>query len=50
MHTDIIIGDQFAANNNYWVMQVSFERWKKWGVLKIALRWKWKTRDSFSNW
>jgi len=22
MHTDIIIGDQFATNNNYWVMQV----------------------------
>lgn len=25
MHTDIIIGDQFAVNNNYWVMQVSRE-------------------------
>lgn len=23
MHTDIIIGEQFAVNNNYWVMQVS---------------------------
>jgi len=22
MHTDIIIGDQFTTNNNYWVMQV----------------------------
>lgn len=25
MHTDILIGDQFVASTNYWVMQVSLQ-------------------------